>query len=215
MTDKDIDLIIKFLENELSAQEVEEFKAKYGHDVEFTREVNERSKIYISLEAASKVSLKNMAEEPLLRRFIGNKTPPLNADYRISNKWLYRIAAVLIPLIALTIGMELWVRPRLSTDDLYLTYSQKLQAKGEFRSFTGDQKTNFGQLQKDIDNAILESIDALQGTADIHAFGLYCMEGKRFTEAVYAFIWHFFSQKDQRYYKLHDPPKRAAFVMVE
>ena len=187
MTDKDIELITGFLENELTDPEIEEFKARYGYDEEFTREVNARSEIYISLEAASKVSLKNMVEKPVLRRIIDNRKPSGRATLHLNIKWVYRIAAVVIPLIALGIGIKLWVKPGLSADELYLTYWQKTQPKEEFRSFTGEQKGNFGLLQKEINNGILEALDKLSAPRDIHDFGLFCMEEGRFTEAIFAF----------------------------
>ena len=187
MIDKDIGLIIRFLDNELSDQDVEEFKARYGHDDEFTLEVNELSKICISLEAASKVSLKNMVGKPVLRRFLADRKESVSTKNLLKNKWSFRIAAVVIPLIALSIGFEIWVKPRLTNDDLYLAYFQKLQITDESRSFTGEQKTNFQILQKNIDNAVLETIDALSDPRDIYSFGLYCMEEQRFPEAVYAF----------------------------
>jgi hypothetical protein len=97
------------------------------------------------------------------------------------------VAAVLIPLVGLGIGIRLWVRPGATADELYLTYLHKSRSNDEWRAFAGDRKENFSLMQKDIDNVILENLDKLGSPRELHDFGLFCMEGRQFNEAIFAF----------------------------
>jgi hypothetical protein len=169
MTDKDPALITGFPDNELTDPEIVEFKLRYGH--------------------------------------IWNK------------KWVYRIAAVVVPLVALGIGIMLGMRTGLSADELYLTYWQKSQPIEGVRSFSGEPNEDFQLLQSEIDKAILETmqqfypgtffldtdsdsrlflreiiipdsaalIERRSEAVKIHDFGLFCMKGQRFLEAIFAF----------------------------
>ena len=185
--EKDQDLITKFLNNELTNEEVLLFKARYGSDTEFTSEVNAHSEIYLAFKAAAEIEQEKKVEKP--GELKGPSViPAKHYPYFLpENKWVMRIAAVVVPLIAFTVGLSLRQKPALPGDELYARFYENSQPKEESRSFAPDQQASFQFLQKDIDAAIMESMNALSSGADIHAFGLYCMAQQRFNEAVIAF----------------------------
>jgi tetratricopeptide (TPR) repeat protein len=186
MKETDIELITKFLENELNEEEVKLFKSKYEQDPEFTGEVNLRSKIYISLGAMSRTSGKAMAEKPFLRKFPrsrpGQPAPP-GRNLRISLQY----AAILVALIAVGVVVVLTGRPKPGAEELFASYYNPPEAGSIPKPRTGADLTDFSYLLNEIDRQMAFSIDTLQTPDEYFYFGIYCMNKERFTEAIYAF----------------------------
>jgi tetratricopeptide (TPR) repeat protein len=198
MKEKDLELIQKFLENELSEQEAELFKSLYEHDEEFKKEVNLRSGIYISLAAASRTSLKALAEDPAKRRspqsHLGQPAP-VGRNLRM---YLQYAAFVLI-MAALGTIIFLIVKPKTGPEELYASYYKSPDTKTIPKPRSGLDLTDFSFLLEKLDRGNAMATDTLQSPEEFFYFGIYCMNQERFTEAIYAFSE--LIKTNDRYYK--------------
>lgn len=179
MEENDYILISKFLENELTEDEVAIFKEKYAHDPDFKKEVNIMSKLYISLDAASRIGKKGVSgklmEEHGIKEVKGEAQKNLHQ--------LYRYAAVIIPLIAFGLVWVLTTKSKPEPEELYAQY---FKPESEGLSKGGDEKQDFAAVIRTIDRFTETQIDSL-GMQKLFIFGIYCMEHQRYNEAIFAF----------------------------
>jgi tetratricopeptide (TPR) repeat protein len=186
MNEKDLDLIRKFLDNELNEEEAALFKSKYEGDAEFKKEANLRSGIYISLDAASRASLKVLSKDPSKRRSsrpaAGNSVPVT----RMLSGYL-KYAAILVALLAVGIIIILNLKQKPAAEELYASFFQPPDENTIPKPRGGMDLADFSFIIKEIDQGNYSAKDTLQSPDEFFYFGIYCMNHERFTEAIYAF----------------------------
>jgi tetratricopeptide (TPR) repeat protein len=187
MNDNDTNLIIKFLENDLNDREVDEFKSKYGHNAEFTHEVNEQAKIHIAFEAAARINAEQEHHDLVFQSGNLAEVEKTKSRFTINTGWTLRIAAGVMALIGLSIGINFLIKPGLSTDDLFSLYYKNTTISEDSRSFAGEQNGAYMQFLQESDAEIDEYLKDFPSPAEIHKFALFLMDQKRFTAAASAF----------------------------
>jgi len=186
MKENDPELIQKFLDNELNEDEAALFRSKYGADPEFKREVNLRSGIYISLDAASRASLKALSENPEKRRYLSRPDSRRRSPVRRIRTYL-QFAAAAAAVLAIGIVLFFSLNSKPSYDELFTAYYQPPDKTSIPRPRGGIDLNDFSFLIKEIDQGNLSARDTLQTTDEFFYFGIYCMNHQRFDEAIYAF----------------------------
>jgi hypothetical protein len=175
-------LIEKFLENELSEEEVKLFKSQYYSDPEFKKAVNEHSRIYVALKTASRLYEQKMT---VVSKPEEKKVKNLREIWQLSGTVL-RIAAVLILFLLVSSLMYIFTFQRITVDNFANNGFKNALNKENIKSFSNDNNLISNQVQNRIDNSILESLDELSGEGETFRFGLYSIQNKRFNEAIIA-----------------------------
>lgn len=185
MRENDTELINRFLDNELNAEEAELFKKRYAEDAEFAQEVNRRSRMHIALDALGRVSRKTMAEKPFLRRTL----PGMGAGGRRPSPWLRILPYAAVAVVLIAAGAALWLTGRQgpSPGDLYDTYYKAPDANTIPKPRGGTDLTDFSFLLEEIDRGMEAATDTLKTPEEYFYFGVFCMNQERFSEAIYAF----------------------------
>lgn len=187
MKENDIELIHKFLDNELSEDEARLFKEKYKEDPSFKEEVNSQAQLWISLDAASGISRKVITERPHLRKFLQNRPQKAKEIQGPMNmKSFYRYAAIIIPLLAFGIILLMLANPQPSMENLYASY-YKAPVNNLHKGNAEEKTAGFALLLESIDRSSERRIDSLREASDYFHFGIYCMDNQYFREAIYAF----------------------------
>jgi hypothetical protein len=182
MENYDDNLIRKFFDNELSQDEVGTFKTRYHAEPHFRREVNDQTRLYAALKAASNINEYKMSVTPVFPRV----RPKKRRLFGVPKKYL-RIAAVVIPLAVLG-TLFLYFVPNRKTADSFVAKGIEMTTKTEdYKGFANRWGSKSEQLQQQIDNAILESLDGLVTTEEAYYFGIKSARESRFNEAIIAF----------------------------
>ncbi len=172
----DIELIEKFYSNELSGEESEIFRDKYNSDLSFKQECDNFSKVLIALNSISK---KQVNRKETMSTDSAKKT---NGDSNL--KVIFRAAAIFIPLIIISnIGYYLFTGK--SSDDIFNNYYSESQVKS--LSFYINNEAKFKDNLNEINLSTLSVLDNFEDDEELLSFGLYCMNGYRFSEAVMIF----------------------------
>jgi len=200
MKENDNELINSFLDNELSVEEAELFRKRYAEDPEFAREVNQRSRVHISLDALSRVSRKTMAEKPFLIKIHPGMTS-YGTGGRKPRGWrkVLPYAAVLVVRIAAGTVFFLTGRPKPGPAELYTAYYKPPDPNAIPTPRGGPDLTDFSFLLEEIDRGMQAATDTLKTPDEYFYFGVYCMNQERFTEAIYAFS--VLAGSSDRYYR--------------
>jgi hypothetical protein len=187
MNDADVILIEKYLDNELTEEELKVFKDKLDKDPEFKSEVNLQSRIHISLQAVSRISLKTMAENPGLRNFISVRRDNEISEKKQGSKVFLKIAAVVIPLIGLGGLIFPFVYEKPTPENLYNHYFTTPPSGSLNKGSTGETTADYSALMNKIDTAVKNQLDSLslQNDEQKYYFAIQCMEKNKFREAAW------------------------------
>ncbi|GAB5525515.1 MAG: hypothetical protein Roseis2KO_33870 [Roseivirga sp.] len=129
MTEKDRDLIERGILNELSPEEKLDFDQNERENEEFRSAVKLQRQMLASLEASEKVKLKTE-----LKRIFSNIEPDVENDPRLSPKWYWLAASLIIVLV--TFG---WLTQRNDSDDIFDRYFDPYPAENRVRGESGKE----------------------------------------------------------------------------
>jgi hypothetical protein len=182
MENYDNNLIRKFFDNELSQEEAGTFKTRYSAEPDFRQVVNDQTRLYAALKAVSNINEYKMSVTPGLPKVKSGKKRLLG----VPKKYL-RIAAVIIPLAVLG-TLFLYFAPSHKTADSFVAKGIEMTTKTEdYKGFANRWGSKSEQIQQQIDNAIVESLDELVTSEETYYFGIRSTQESRFNEAVIAF----------------------------
>jgi hypothetical protein len=183
MKEIDNNLINKFFdeEYELKPEELQEFKDKYDLVPGFRQAVNDQTQLIAALKAVSNIDAYNSAvnPEPIEKK-------PVAPVVHIGRDIL-RIAAVFVPLAVLGTFLFYFTASRRTLDSFVAKGIEMTTKTEDYRGFTNRWGSKSEQLQQQIDNAILSSLDELVGSEETYYFGIKSAQEKRFNEAIFAF----------------------------
>ena len=179
MEDENNELIVKFLDNDLTGEETIEFKNRIEKDTQFRQEVEKYAKVYISLNAMARKSL-DMAG-------VSGKDQKKKSS-RASLSVAYRAVAIFIPaLIIINIFFYLIFKPSPSNDQLFSMFMKDTPVGTGRHALTGAGTELIEGGLEDINLAIMETIDQLNDPETLLLFGKVCMKKCRYYEAVSAY----------------------------
>lgn len=191
ITEKDIDLINRFIENELEHSEILQFKERYESDREFRNEVNIRSKIHISLKSVARLSSETFSKKHHLMKFLTAGGESSSGKIPL----FYKIAVAVIPLLAAGIILVLLQKEKPTEDNLFANYYSTEETNNLIRGLPeGSAEMYDNLLEAHADGVLQEWIaDLYQSGADsseiieeIYNFGIYCFQKHRYAEALNA-----------------------------
>lgn len=115
------DLIQRFLDDEISAQEAAVFKEKYANDEQFHREADKAIKTHLALITVSRMNNHAMAAgKIIIPELEHEKKAPVRPLFR--KDLLIRVAAALMPLMVVSSVLFFFLRPGDSSIELYHEY---------------------------------------------------------------------------------------------
>jgi len=176
------DLIIRFLENDLDQEEAREFSNQYKDDPEFRQAVNDHTRLFAALRAATN-----------LNEYKTEGTRKIKEDRGIfhfskaERRLLLKVAAVVVP-IAVAGSLYIFTRPEGNIADSIVAKGIELSIKDEDQlGFSTQMGFKTEQIQQEIDNAILVSLDQLTSIEETYFFGVKSLRESRYHEAIFAF----------------------------
>jgi tetratricopeptide (TPR) repeat protein len=186
MNINDITLINKFLDNELSEEELQQFKEKYGIDKQFKREVNILSLIHSSLLTMPEIRKETLTTEAFLNH-LNNKKKRKEESIKNRSLTLYRIAAIVIPLIGLGGLIFPFIYTKPSDENLFAKYYAKPESQGSAKGISNEKPFDFQELQNKVDKTVNDQINVLNTNEELFSYAIYSMDNKHYNEAIIAF----------------------------